>query len=224
MVICVLGLALDYLSFIGIVGRHEPRCLIFRGSVWAVLGDMNKATNCFNEAIQRDPKFAQGYYARAMVRESIKDYDGANKDCSQAIMLQPTDTKSLFLRAGCRANLGDNSGAVRDLDKVLELKTHFENRLASVHGLRGCFRLSITDRPLSTKDYQDSIADLNRYLESNPQNESDSRLAIIYASRGLSKDKIGDHKGAQEDFGKAKQLDPNVPLPLSTVIPLRKHK
>ena len=60
-----------------------------------------------------------------------------------------------------------------------------------------------------SKDYQGSISDFSKAIESNQLSEKD--LSSAYANRGRAKDYNGDPYGAISDFNKAIKIDPRNP-------------
>lgn len=57
------------------------------------------------------------------------------------------------------------------------------------------------------REVEEGLKDLNKCIKIN------SDYAEAYIERGYLKQKIGDTKGAEEDYKKAKEIDPNILLP-----------
>ena len=92
-----------------------------RGVGLAISGNLQGALEAYNDAIQSNPKNANAYGGRGMVKLSMNDLEGAFKDASRAIELDPGNSDWYGNRAYIRMQWGNYQEAIRDLDRSLEL-------------------------------------------------------------------------------------------------------
>ena len=96
-----------------------------RGVGLAISGNLQGAMEAYNDAIQSNPKSANAFGGRGMVRMSMNDLDGAFKDASRAIELDPLNGDWYGNRAYIRMQWGNYQEALRDLDRSLELNPSY---------------------------------------------------------------------------------------------------
>lgn len=74
-------------------GYQEAEVYSFRGSCLNNLGYELDALEDYNKAIAKDSERANPYFRRALIKESIYDYEGSMADLKEAIRLSKLDTE-----------------------------------------------------------------------------------------------------------------------------------
>ena len=74
-----------------------------------------------NQAIRLNPKDADAYNNRGIVRKKLGDKQGAVEDDTQAIRLNPKDALAYYNQGNTRGELGDKPGALADLQQAAKL-------------------------------------------------------------------------------------------------------
>ena len=80
----------------------------------------------FTKALSINPKDANAYSNRGILKRLMKDNTGAISDFSRAIALNPSDAKAYLNRGIAKRSIKDNAGAVLDLEKAKSI--FFEQR------------------------------------------------------------------------------------------------
>jgi tetratricopeptide (TPR) repeat protein len=145
----------------------------------------------YDEAIRLDPKFADAFNGRGLIRASQGDLDGAMADYNRAIRLNPQFAGFNYNRGNFLAAKGDLDGAIADYNQAIRLDPEF----AGFYYGRGICR---RDRG----DLDGAIADLDEALRLDPA------LAEAFGIRGLIRASRGDLDGAMADYDEAIRLDP----------------
>lgn len=126
-----------------------------------------------------------------LVDMKLKKYTRAISALDSAIKLNPDNTDYLLNRGIAYQMMGDTVKAINDYQKTLVLDA--ENSLA---------RHNLASLSLPHTDPQATIKLLNEAIEKNPKE------SYSYAQRGFVKIRLGDFKGAQDDYSVALKLDP----------------
>jgi tetratricopeptide (TPR) repeat protein len=83
--------------------------------------DYYAAVADFTKAIELSPDQAStAYYGRAVAKNALGDYNGAEADASTAIKLDANFILAYNIRGLIRSNLKDNYGAISDFTKVID--------------------------------------------------------------------------------------------------------
>jgi tetratricopeptide (TPR) repeat protein len=113
--------------------------LVRRGQAQTDAGDYTTAVSTLTEALSRNPRAADSYFARGEAyvlleryAHAIDDYthaltlapDFAVRDSSESIWLDPDDTCAYVNRGEARTAQGDRSGALEDYQRALDLVQH----------------------------------------------------------------------------------------------------
>jgi tetratricopeptide (TPR) repeat protein len=137
-----------------------------RGNAYSAKGDLDKAMQDYNEAINLDPKNAGAYVNRASELARQGDFEAAMKDYAKAIALNPRQWHAYFNRAAELRDSGKLRDAVDDLNEVVKLNPEFVgaymNR-GNIYAREG--------------ELEKAIADYSAALQ------RDSNLTDIYVSR-----------------------------------------
>jgi serine/threonine protein kinase/Tfp pilus assembly protein PilF len=165
---------------------------------------LEKAKNYFNQAIERDPNYAQAYLGLADYYIVVSDYSPvpvaesspkASAAAQKALALDDTSSQAHAVLAGSAQNLWKWDEAEREYRRALEL----DPKNGTAHQWYGIF-LSYIGRN------EEAIAELKRAQESDPLNLVFSgNLAMSYADARK-------YDLAVEQFKKTFEMDANGPL------------
>ena len=163
------------------------------------LNDYNGAIADFTKAIELEPNSAVNYSIRAVAKKNLKDYYGAIADFTKAIELDPNGSFDYYnSRASAKESLKDYNGAVADTSKAIELEP--EN--STLYANRAWYKINISEAENS--DYYSAINDCNKAIELDSQNDN------AYNNLGNAKNKLGDLKGACNDWEIARKMGGNI--------------
>jgi tetratricopeptide (TPR) repeat protein len=161
-------------------------------------------------------------------------YEDAILDYTKAIEINPYFAATYFSRANAKVDLRDNKGALSDFSKAIELDSQYidpyinrallKSEMKDYEGEIADYRLAIQYCEPNANLYNNfgrALYDLERFKESAEAYgegikhfPKDYRL---YYGRGLARKRIGDKKGACEDWMKSSELgciQANILLPL----------
>jgi tetratricopeptide (TPR) repeat protein len=164
-----------------------------------IKGDYQGALSDYNKAISINPKLADAYHRRGVLKQTkLKDTQGALADYNKAISLNPKYALAYSNRAILKnENLNDSQGALADYNKAISLNP----KLAPAYYDRGLLKHT------KLNDVQGALADYNKAISLNP------KLADAYIGRGLLKyEKLNDPQEALADYNKAISLNPKYAL------------
>jgi tetratricopeptide (TPR) repeat protein len=117
-------------------------------------GNFQGALADYNSAIQINPKNANAYYNRGLLKVTkFQDYPGALADYNSAIQIRPTYDSAYNNRGNLKADsLQDYPGALADYNRAIQLKS----KNADAYYNRGVLKYTYL------KDLAGGIADLQR--------------------------------------------------------------
>ncbi|WP_310414974.1 tetratricopeptide repeat protein [Chamaesiphon sp. OTE_8_metabat_110] len=129
-------------------------------------GDYQGAVADYNRVIKNNPKSANAYYNRGLIKATnLQDYPGALADYSRAIQLKPSYDAAYTNRGNLKTtNLQDYQGALADYNRAIQLKP----RNANAYYNRGVLKYTYL------KDLAGGIADMQQAVkfaqrQGNPQ-------------------------------------------------------
>ncbi len=93
-----------------------------RGSKLAQEQQWQPAIDAFTEAIKLEPKRSEILVNRAVARQKLGDWSGAEADCTAAAGLNPEDTRAFLQRAIARAELGLSEEAFADASRAVRME------------------------------------------------------------------------------------------------------
>ncbi len=154
-------------------------------------GDLDKALEYSNEAIESEPIVAYCYTTRAQIYERQGHYGLALADYNTAVVLAPEDAVIFNNRGTLHSTLGDDKAALADYSKALKLE-----KQAICHWNRG---MVLQKR----RDYDKALREYTEAAKCDPLDYSS------YVLRGALYEELGQKDKAAEDYRQAKQLNPN---------------
>lgn len=184
----------------GYVNRAEVK--------FKVLDDVG-ATNDLEMAIHLEPHYMWAYN---VLGNSRFDRKQAEQDFTRAIMVDPTYASAYSERGYVRAKLGNLHGAIQDFSEAIKLKPND----AWNYSTRGNLRAEVGDTAGAIADLSESIR-INSYLRCYLSSELTTILALHirahrlhYCERALLRAKIGDLRGAIQDYVTVSRSDPGA--------------
>ena len=207
------------------------RAHYLRGRVQLELDQYQAAIKDFDKTIELVPDFASAYYYRGNAR--LRLYEGvpgkreailyaAIKDFNKVIELSPDATaiNNIAIMELVKGVPGKREAAIlyaviKNFNKVIELKSNSTDPIDALESkhftmLRGHTKyiLGLSEETLGKREaaqsLNEAIEDFNTIIKLVDTN------ATVYYERGLVYKALGRHKEAEDDFKKAKELDPNV--------------
>ncbi|MDN5204167.1 tetratricopeptide repeat protein [Fulvivirgaceae bacterium BMA10] len=182
--------------------------------------DYVMAITHFDACIREDPYFKDAYFSRAMAKESLDDLEGALLDYNILLHMQPDLREALFSRGVLRYKQEQYEYALPDFENLLELPTGETQavffQLSSSNSGIG----SISTMETMQAEIQNYLGLTNTKLERYPQAIAHFNKAIninnrnpdYLVNRGMAKEGIRDFNGAEDDYQKAIQLNPDHSL------------
>jgi tetratricopeptide (TPR) repeat protein len=195
-------------------------------------GDFKGAVVNFDRAIEVNPKYADAYNNRGLVKiEQLNDVPGALADFNRAITLNPRYGLAYNNRGLLKASkLKDSRGALADYNQAIAINPKFalayynrailkKNKLSDFAGALADFDQAILYKPnfvyaynnratlkfVNLDDPPGALADFNISLKIDPQN------AYIYYNRGvLQENKFNDAQRALTDYNQAINISPKL--------------
>jgi tetratricopeptide (TPR) repeat protein len=152
---------------------------------------LDRAIESYDQAIQSDPKNAEGYHSRGVAYASKRDYDRAIQDFDQAIRLDPRNARGYGNRGIVYRDKRDYDRAILDFDQVIRL----DPSDARGYGSRGAAYTA-------KREYDRAILDFDQVVRLDP---SDARS---YGGRGDAYYAKRQYDRAILDYDQAIQLDP----------------
>ena len=130
----------------------------------SALGDNIGAIADYDKALELEPEDAKAYNNRAETKYAIGDKVGAIADYDKVLELNFKYVHVYNNRGLCKSDLGDDVGAIGDFTKAIELNRNEE-----------CYLFGYINRSMSYERlgrYKEALADVNKYLESDPENNN----------------------------------------------------
>ena len=156
--------------------------------------DLDGAIAAYTQVIKAEPKNAEAFQYRGLVKSMKGDWKGCLEDVNTALKLKPKSTEALALRAFAHVNLGDANAANEDFKKLenLDPKDGSRARTAVVQNL-----ISKARAKSANLDNAGAIKDLNMALA------LDSSSGVAYHERGVANLDLKHYQEAIADFNGA---------------------
>ncbi|WP_290883136.1 Nramp family divalent metal transporter [Fischerella sp.] len=155
----------------------------------AILIVSNEAIANFNQVVQLNPRFYEGFCLRGLAKSQLRDFQAAIADFNQALRLNPNHTDAYNGRGISYVELGDIQKAVADFNQTIKINPTSPD---------GYYKLGVAN--FRGGNHQQAIAHFNQALKIDPN------LADAYGSRGLARYALGDNKRAVADLQQAAKL------------------
>ena len=162
------------------------------GIEYSKQGNMEKAMECFDKAIEINPLFKLPWANKADIFLRLKKYDEALNCVNKALEQHPNWTEGLKLKAMILINMGRNEEALEFLERTLKINPEDWSVWDNLG--RAYFNL---------KKYENALKCFDRALELNPKNHE-----LLYL-KGVSLASIGKEKEAINCLDKALELNPD---------------
>ena len=158
-------------------------------------GDIQGALADLNQAIALNPKFAEAYYNRGLLKvQNLNDVQGALADYDRAIALTPKSALAYNNRGHLKYHkLNDVQGALDDLSKAIEVNSNF----AGGYYIRGDLFYSTGNRSAAIVDFR-KVAEIER----------SSAVGLI--AQGVIQTQQGAHSQAIDLFNQAAKISPET--------------
>lgn len=160
-----------------------------RGTAYSARGDLDRALQDYNQAIELDPRNAGAYVNRALALARKGEWEPAMNDYAKAISLNPQQWQVYFNRAAELRDAGKLSEAVDDLNKVMELNPEFA----------GAY-MNRADIYIRQGELDKAVADYNVALLRDPN------LADVYIARANIFLRKKDYRHGLSDLQTAVQM------------------
>jgi len=158
-------------------------------------GDNDNCMKYCNLAIQIDPNYAKGYFARALLLAEYELFEAAIADFNKAMGLNFVNDLVLFHRADAYMSIGNFKKAVSDLTQAME----YDPENPEIYRMRGAAYIQLNFK-------NKAMEDLNRALELDPYDP------IAYYVRATCYMMSNDITNTLENLNQAIKLEPGSPL------------
>ena len=165
-----------------------------RGTAYSARGDLDRALQDYNQAIELDPRNAGAYVNRALALARMGDSEPAMKDYAEAITLNPQQWEAYFNRAAELLEHGKFGDALVDLNEVARINPKF----AGTYVNRG--KIYVRQGKLD-----EAIGDYNAALQLEPNHTE------VYASRADAFLRQKKYRQALADLRMAVQMKSKKP-------------
>jgi len=157
-------------------------------------GDLYKAIDLINKAIQLDSSVAESFVDRGNFKSDLNDHNEAISDYSKAIKIKPNYADAFNNRGVAKSYTKDFKGAISDYTKAIEIKSDY----ADAFNNRGNAKNDIGDKEGAFKDYTQSIIINNKNY-------------AAYFNRGLINMKLNNYESAINDFDNVSKINSTLP-------------
>jgi tetratricopeptide (TPR) repeat protein len=189
--------------------EHITRAFSYRGAAYIRKREYDRAVQDLDQAIQRDPNYAQAFESRGTAYSLKGQNDRAIEDFSQSIHLDPKSAVSFYDRGGVYNVQGQHDRAIQDFDEAIRLKPD----LAPVF-----FAATYHERGLAyfgKGEYQRAIQDYDQAIRLYPN------LTQAVTDRGAAQRALGQQARAEADIAKAKEQAAPAPAKQPTQTPVK---
>jgi len=101
--------------------ERDPLPYVNRGVAFGRMGQLDRAREDFDRAIDSDPGYAEAYVNRGVAFGKMGQLDRARKDFDKAIDLKPNNASAYCNRGNAYLTLGNNELAISDFQKACYL-------------------------------------------------------------------------------------------------------
>jgi tetratricopeptide (TPR) repeat protein len=115
---------------------EETFRLLIEGDQAMKAGDFETAMKDFNEVIERDPDFAEGWNRRATLRYMMGDYEGSMADIDETLLREPRHFGALAGLGLVNMELGRERQALDAFERALVVNPQMSGPRANAEYLR----------------------------------------------------------------------------------------
>jgi tetratricopeptide (TPR) repeat protein/DNA-directed RNA polymerase subunit M/transcription elongation factor TFIIS len=105
--------------------RQDAKDFNSTGVTYGKLGQYERATQEFTEAIRLDPQHTKAYYNRGIAYGQLGQHEQATQDFAEAIRLDPQHTKAYYNRGIAYGQLGQHEQATQDFAEAIRLDPQY---------------------------------------------------------------------------------------------------
>jgi tetratricopeptide (TPR) repeat protein len=181
------------------------------------LGRYEEAIQCYDKAIELDPRWAGAWIGKANSLNNLGRYEEAIHWCDKAIEVEPRYTFAWNNKGNALNSLGRYEEAIQCYDKAIELDPQlamaWNNKGSSLDSLGRhgeairCYEKALEFDPRNAAAWTnkgDSLQSLGRYEEAilccDKALEYDPRLAAAWFNKAFSEDKLGRGQDAARSY------------------------
>jgi len=154
------------------------------------------ALNDFNKAIEINPGYVNAYLNRAVVKNTLGDYNGFLQDCKKVSELDAQNKDLYVLLGRIKYFRHDYNGAIAALNMAITV----DAKSAVPFFIKAQIEKDQKNNQAALKDFDQTI---------NLTSSNDESLKYYYSGRGSLKLDLNDKNGACADFHKALELGNN---------------
>ncbi len=162
------------------------------GAALQSIGRFEEAVDCYNQAIQINPDYADAYGNRGNALKELGQLDEAIKSYNKVIQLNPNYAEAYGNRGNALNELGQSDEAIKNYKKAIQLKPDYADAYNNLGG--ALKQLGQLDEAI--KNYKKAIQLKPDYVNS-------------YINLGVALQDQGQLDKAVEIYNKAIQLNPN---------------
>ena len=166
-------------------------------------GSFDEASSLYSKAIEADPKYAEAYYNRGLIRFARQDFTGAESDLNKAIELDPKDPMAYISRGICWIASMNLIKGMADLNKAIEVAPNDYRG----YGARALIYMNAGNAILG-------LQDTNKVIKLNP------KLPDAYFARAMCNLALGNALTVEKDYKKGQELGGTPPPELTQMMML----
>lgn len=180
------------------------------GKIYAGRGEIEKAVAAHQQAISRDPNFADAYFHLGVLYSRTQDWQAAISALQKTLMISPTMPNAYYQLARCYRQIGDVQKAENAMEQFYALKkvdTDIQKHLEAV------FAADANNKVEAIVELANTYLKYEMYEEARREFQRISRYStsdvdIAYISSGLGRIslELGDISGAITHYNRAIQL------------------
>lgn len=174
------------------IDMHNARAYFMKGMNYKYMGDTANAISSMQTAVEQDNEYYDAYMQLAILH-GAKDDSLAVSYYDNALRITPQSVEALYGKALFLQEHGYPERALMEYDKMLEIDKN--NPLAYFNS--GYVYLVYLEK------LQDALAMFTKAIELNP------RYVEAWTNRGVTYEKSGNLKNAENDFRKALEIKPD---------------
>jgi len=120
-------------------------------------GNLSGSLIGWSHVIAINPRNADAFYSRAIVKSDLHTWKSALRDYDAALDIAPHFFSALVNRGSLKDDHGDHQGAIDDYDKVIALATDTDHNRPMAYFNRGNSKLSLADRTGACADWRKAL-------------------------------------------------------------------